>query len=216
MPFEKFVRTKFTNKNDPTVTLDKSHFRYNPVAAQQAELANKNKVIYHIDEESRKIGFEFMTESGDRSAYSLFGQEGKKSFRSAISELCRRHLWIRSVAHLADSSSRAFPMKPDFKLWTIQLCPAFEICVGASDDLPSDKGIYRYLDANGDVVYIGKGTIRRRYAEPGRDKWGISRIEYSIVDGDSDQYEWERYWLEKYKEKHHGHLPPFNRVGGHS
>ena len=218
MAFKKFVRTRIINRQDPTVTLDAHHFRFNPVASRLAKLSSNSEVIYYIDEENRKIGFEFSNESDDRSAYSVFPEGGKSSYRSAINEICARYSWVRAVAQLPDPRDRTFKLKTESnRLWVIQLCPAFEYSVAMASDVPSSvEGIYRYLDSEDNVIYIGKGNVRRRSGNPERNSWGIFKIEYSIVQGDKDQYEWEDYWLEKYKEEHDGALPPFNRVSGHS
>ena len=48
-------------------------------------------------------------------------------------------------------------------------------------------------------IYIGKGIILDRFREPDRRKWGIQKIEYSIVRK-GVQYEWEKYWLDNFKE----------------
>ncbi len=213
MAFEKFVRTRVANRSDPIASLSKSHVIFNAVAARLAQLPSKSNVIYHIEEESRKVGFEFTSDAVDRSSYAIFSKKGSNVFRSSIGEVCNRYPWVRSVALLRDSEDRRFQMKPEAKLWVIQLCPAFEHSVESISDVPADaKGIYQYLDTRGEIIYIGKGNIRQRRADQGRDDWRISRIQYSIVNGDDKQYEWERYWIEKYKEKHDGNLPPFNRV----
>ena len=59
MAFKKFVRTRVTSKSDPIASLSKSHFLFNAAAVRLAELRSKSRVIYHIDEENRKVGFEF-------------------------------------------------------------------------------------------------------------------------------------------------------------
>lgn len=217
MAFVKFVRTKVTNKTDPIASLSKNHFHFHAVAARMAELEHKSHVIYHFDAESRKIGFEFRSDADDRSSYAIFSKVGTKSFRSTISDVCNRYPWVRAVALLDDPEDRKFLMKPEQRMWVIQLCPAFEHSEKSVSDVPTDaNGIYRYLDAGDKIIYIGKGNVRRRYAEKGRSDWGISTIEYSIVSDDDAQFEWEHYWVEKYKEKHHGNLPPRNLVSGNS
>ena len=58
MAFEKFIRTKLTNRTEPIVSLSTSHFTFNSVAAGMIGLESNMRLIYHIDSENRKIGFE--------------------------------------------------------------------------------------------------------------------------------------------------------------
>jgi hypothetical protein len=77
-------------------------------------------------------------------------------------------------------------------MWTISLCPAFEMRVGSGSEIPANAaGIYRYLRGN-DVVYIGRGTIRSRFNSPERQEWDFDTIEYSIVLNDQQPH-WESY-----------------------
>lgn len=215
MAFEKFIRTRTIDRSSPVASLSKSHFHFNAVAARLAELTSNTNVIYHFDEANRKIGFEFTSATDDRSSYSIFKSRGSNSFRSSIGGVFNRFLWVRSVAILPNSEDRRFLMRLVSNLWVIQLCPAFEISALSVADVPRDAvGVYRYLDAKNEIIYIGKGNVRQRRAEQGRDDWGISAIQYSIVNDEDKQYEWEGYWIEKYKEKNSGSLPPFNRVSG--
>jgi len=80
--------------------------------------------------------------------------------------------------------------------------------------IPSDaKGIYRYWDKDV-VVYIGKGNIKDRFREVGRSDWKFDTIEYSIINDENEQYEWESYWLEKFKEENSERLPYYNKIAG--
>ncbi|MCY3821476.1 MAG: hypothetical protein OXH52_19340 [Gammaproteobacteria bacterium] len=102
----------------------------------------------------------------------------------------------------------------------IRLMPAFEESITPSritesrDDL---KGIYRYLGGGDgqEVIYIGKGSIRRRFQEEAaRRQWNVSRIEYSALDDDQTAYEWEAWWIQRHREEH-GDRPRYNSVDSH-
>ena len=134
--------------------------------------------------------------------------------------------WIGAVARLADVEARKFELKEypgslppgeGESPWFIRLMPAFEESVVPSQvgSLgPGIKGIYRYF-SGGMVVYIGKGIIRDRYQqEPERASWGVSRIEYSMIEDDQEALEWEAWWIERFRKENGGAFPKYNRVGG--
>jgi hypothetical protein len=94
--------------------------------------------------------------------------------------------------------------------------PSFETRVNRSDATRinfGDKGIYRYLK-NTQIVYIGKGNVRDRLNEQQREDWDFDIIEYSIIEKQDEQFEWENYWIEKYKEENEGFLPTYNLISG--
>ncbi len=64
------------------------------------------------------------------------------------------------------------------------------------------------------MIYIGKGCVRERYREFGRDNWGVTRIGYSIIENDEEAYKWEAWWIDRFRTEHGGSLPLFNQVGG--
>ena len=123
--------------------------------------------------------------------------------------------WVQSVTKLAPKSRR-FTVSKEGNLWVIQLCPAFEEQrARESADIPSDaSGVYRYVRESGEVVYVGRGLIKSRLAEPQRVDWDFDRVEYSIVSNPDDQVMWETYWLDKIKRENKGKLPRYNRVSG--
>ena len=99
-------------------------------------------------------------------------------------------------------------------LWIIQLIPAFEITTTDISSVPtSGKGIYRYLDNRGEVIYIGEGSIKERYYQPERREWHVSEIGYSIVNDQTERKRYESFWLDHHK-KQHQHLPTYNKVSG--
>jgi hypothetical protein len=97
--------------------------------------------------------------------------------------------------------------------------PSFEMVVERQQSgLISDdaRGIYRYRDAKGEVVYIGKGAIRNRLGEPQRKSWEFRWIDYSPIALEQDQFTWEAFWIDRFKESNNGRLPYYNRQAGQS
>ncbi len=100
--------------------------------------------------------------------------------------------------------------------WAIYLAPAFEEQnARESKKIRAEaQGVYRYVREGGEIVYIGRGWVRRRLAEPQRQDWDFDRVEYSIVESPDQQVFWETYWIDRFKEEHKGSLPFYNRVSG--
>ena len=215
MAWQKFTRTRSVDKEKPVLTLSKSHFYFSAVAARITELKEGSRAVYHVDESNRKIGFEITSEDVSHS-YSIFPKSSGKGFRCTSADMIASYDWIRKVAHLRDPSERRFYLRLEGKLWVVQLCPAFEISVPRDDDksIPAEeKGVYRYLNA-GVIVYIGKGNIRSRLRESGRNSWHFDTIEYSVVSSEDQQYQWESYWIDRYRENNNNSLPAYNAIAG--
>ena len=97
----------------------------------------------------------------------------------------------------------------------ISIRPAFEVTSlrANASQIPDDlTGIYRYL-LNGEVVYIGRGVIRSRLASPERSDWTFDKVEFSPIEDQVEQEQWESEWLEEYRSAN-GFLPMYNRIGG--
>jgi len=107
---------------------------------------------------------------------------------------------------------------PFGKVWSIQLCPAFEErrARESKDIPPQARGIYRYVTEGGEIVYIGRGDINVRLRSPERQAWQFDMIEYSLVDDPDQQVRWEAHWIDRYKDDHKGKFPVYNKVGGTS
>ena len=214
MALIKFKRVK-RFKDEPTITISEGRFFYNVLFAKIAELEKFNFVSYHVDEEERKIAFEFLTDRDDDS-YSLKKSGGKGTLSGAV-ELFNGFPWIRKVAQIKDPNQRSLAVKKEGKLWSVKLMPAFEnqIKINERNLIPdSIRGIYRCLDKDSEIVYIGKGDIKRRIGEHIRNGDKFFTIEYSTISKEEEQFEWENYWLLQYKEKHGGRLPYYNNNSG--
>jgi hypothetical protein len=128
-----------------------------------------------------------------------------------------QHAWIKRISTLPQKDRRFYDPKKEGQKWVIQLCPSFEVRrARESSEIPSDAvGIYRYARENGEIVYIGRGEIRKRLACPDRVDWDFDVVEYSLVSDPDKQIKWEDYWLEKFQNAN-DKLPFYNKVSGFS
>lgn len=216
MALVKFKKTR-TVSDVPQVSIRQGRFHYNATFGRLADLEKKKSVVYHLDAVKREIHFQFLGQSSDEDAYTLENRGGVAKCRSAATDLIKKNIWIRSVATKNNDSLKSFEARREKSFWVIRLCPAFEYSLSKNDlgSLPSDaRGIYKYLNIDGATVYIGKGVIRARAQDPERIDWNFETIEYSLIDSESDQFEWEAFWIDRYLDDHAGELPAYNRQGG--
>ena len=198
----------------PFVTLCPYTILFNAAFARIAELKAGELVTIYVDSENLKIAFEFRTEKSLNS-FVLTQKPGTRGVSCSGWGLVQDYSWIRSVTKLA-RSERRFSASKEGKLWVIQLCPGFEERrARESANIPSDaRGIYRYVRENGEIVYIGRGEIRKRLSRPDRQDWEFDQVEYSVVADPDQQVKWEDYWITRFRETNKGRLPIYNKISG--
>jgi hypothetical protein len=207
------IKKIIVQKDEPSVTVSQNRFSFNAVMKKLAELDKYTHVTFYVDEENRRIAFEFKQNSNDEDDYQII--KIKSQIICASREIFKKQ-WVAKVNEL--KGQNVFAAKHEGKKWIITLCPAFENQIKRDDakNIPVDiKGIYRYLDT-GRIVYIGKGNIKTRLNSSERGNWKFDLIEYSIINDDEKAFEWENYWIEKYKDENKGQLPTYNLISGHS
>ena len=210
MAWTKIKKTNFSS-NEPVISINNKRFSYNTVFSKIAELEKKPFVSYYMDEENRKIGFEFNSEETENS-FKVVLNKSKGNY-SQSTELFSKN-WIEKTSKLK-ILNRFKPMK-DGKKYVITLMPIFEFKVTKAKylNIPSDTfGIYRYLD-NNKTVYIGKGDIRTRLKDLQRKDWLFDTIEYSIIKDEESRTEWESFWIERFKSENDNKLPAYNLIRG--
>ena len=156
-----------------------------------------------------------MAQSGQKGAHKLARPKGSSGRECWVQGLINETPWIKAAAAMK-RKFKLFQYPRNQKIWAIRLVPWFELSVLPENisSIGTAAGIYRYRDAEGEVVYIGKGLIVDRYRDPARRTWGIARIEYSLVPEEDEQYKWEKFHLDDFAKEHDGRLPRFNMVAG--
>ena len=134
--------------------------------------------------------------------------KSKSTFSISARGRVQRYEWVNGVTKLPKKDRKFSPSK-EGKFWVIRLCPSFENRKDRrSKDIPSEaQGIYRYLRQNNEIVYIGRGAIKSRLADPERKEWDFDRVEYSLVQDPDQQIKWEDHWIERFKEENGGKRP---------
>jgi plasmid maintenance system killer protein len=184
----------------------------------------KGVKFFEDDEDSYYLGFKFKNDLQEPNTLSLNAsgrsRGGSAGFTIKAAELINKNPILKNVQKMASRQDRTFEVFYEQKtnIYSILLRPNFEIIVKFSDrnTIPDAfKGIYRYRNNDGQIIYIGKGGVKARVNSPERKEWGISKIEYSVLLDDDKSYYWENYYLERYVSTF-GSKPPFNVIMGKS
>ena len=215
-------RDSFQGSDRPFISVTGQHFGFNAMFVKMAELSPEKRVNIHADPENFRLGFEFHTDKARQNSFALASQSSARKGEKRTGMQCTAYSvtnefpWVKSVTKLPVKDRRFEPTR-EGKLWVIQLCPAFEVKKAReSEDIPSDtRGIYRYL-REGEIVYIGRGDIKKRLRSPEREDWDFDVIEYSLLEDPDQQVKWEDFWLTRYKENHEGKLPIYNKLSSTS
>ena len=206
------------------VMISKSGLSFNSKFIKNKDLKDMVSVGFFADDKDPyKFLFRFYEQEGldNTLVLSKTGRGNYISYGRMVKakEIFSKNRVLSSIQKLVMKSSRTFDIKYDKfeNFYYISLRPSFENYVLAdkvSSLISKANGIYRYLDKEENVIYIGKGNIKTRFQSPERNTWGIHKIEYSILNSDDESFKWESFYLNEYQNQF-GILPPFNIINGH-
>ena len=231
MALKLFKPKKYT-KFEEYIAFNKSGMYFSAGFVKAQSLDKSQFIRFYIDDEDEyKFAVSFSEEEeedslaltrtrGARSnpANSFYVNAAKiRNTIPSIKKFYKSYLGTSNSEHKLDNKfqlkfDRASSEQVDKKVFVFYLLPTFEKeCEPAF--IPEGSGIYRYLNENNSVIYIGRGNLKQRFSEFGREDWGIKKVEYSLVDDKERQEELETYYLDLF-EKRHGVLPRENKVRG--
>ena len=122
--------------------------------------------FFSDDEDPYYLGFKFVADSSEPNTLTLLAsgrsKGGSAGFTIKASELINKNAILKSVQKLPEKQDRTFEIHFDKreKIYSILLRPNFEISTNWADKnkIPEEYlGIYRYLNKDGQILYIGKG-----------------------------------------------------------
>ena len=201
--------------DEPEVIIKHNRITFNVILDRLAELDKYSYVCIFSDDENRRLGFKFLRKKEEDSDAFKLSRAGSRGCWCFSSDLFSKN-WVRKAAQNSDLNR--FACARDDGMWTITLIPSFETSVTRSEAFrlgQNISGIYRYLSATGELVYIGKGNVKTRIVDKKRDDWKFDTVEYSIVSDDKEALAWERFYLDKFKNDNGGDLPLYNKINGH-
>ena len=223
MAWNKVQLEKIIPKGE-NLTISKSGINFGANFISSNNLTHKKSVEFYTDSSNAyKLGFKFLDEVSNSS---LTLQKATRSSNTngrftKASELINRLPILKKIQDSDNRNNKILEILNDDSekdVFFVNLKPSFENLINYEDLNMLDetlRGIYRYIDEEKKIIYIGKGMIKDRAKSKDRDKWNIKIIEYSVIENDNDSYHWENFYLDEYKSRW-GALPAFNRVSGHS
>ena len=210
---------------DSVLYVNKSGLSFSANFVKKHNLENSEGIkFFQNDEDPYFLGFKFTQTTNEPNTLTLLAQGrskgGSAGFTIKASELINKNAILKNVQKLPAKQDRTFEIHFDKNegMYSILLRPNFEVSISWQErnKIPEEfKGIYRYLNTDGQVIYIGKGGIKTRANSPERKDWGVFKLEYSVILDDDKCYYWENYYLERYVATY-GAKPPFNVIMGKS
>jgi hypothetical protein len=184
---------------------------------RKADIAGCSRASLFLSSDGMRLAFRFHNDEKDDDAFIL-GRDGGGRGSGINRAICARTLFDQSATlyRLVEenvSARRYEPIKIDGGRWMIAFAPCFERDVIDPKELPdNESGIYRYVRGK-EIIYIGKGNYRERCLSPERKSWQFDQIEFSRLNDEVAEAQWESFWLNEHR-RQHGHWPFHNRIGG--
>lgn len=186
---------------------------------RMANISDCTRASLFLSKDGFRLAIQFHSNENDDDGFTLAKDGGgAKSdiYRNRVIcavTLIKQSAVISSILR-EDKGARRYEPKKDINgRWIVNLIPCFERTLGQSDEVQAGiTGIYRYRSSI-DTVYIGRGNLRDRFADPARRTWDFNRIEYSVLNDDAAERRWESFWLDEYRRKN-GRWPLYNQIGG--
>ena len=210
---------------DSVLTISKSGVFFSAVCVRKYGLLGKEGISFlHDDEDPYLLGFRFHASQKGFNMLAIQSQSrglgAGGGFFIKATELISKNPILKRVQSLKNKSDRTFEifLNKTEDYYYIYLKPVFELSatwVNRNKINDDARGIYRYIDKNDQILYIGKGLIKQRASDAERANWGIDKIEYSVIEDENKALEWESYYIDLYVTTN-GLRPPFNRIKGHS
>jgi hypothetical protein len=179
----------------PQITINKNRVGLSRDFVKEAEIQNKKFLTLTFDTELRKINFQF-SENDAPGAIKVRGNWDEGFYISG--RIIYDKEWISNISK---TTYNTFEVKKIRNKWEVSIAPTFENSINRSEisKIPNNVcGIYRYMD-KGEIVYIGKGQIRKRFNRKDRENWIFDEIQYSIVGDNDTQFYWEKFWIKNFK-----------------
>jgi len=208
------------------LTISKSGISFSAKFIKDNNLVEKEAIEFFDNPENEyQLGFSFLDELGKFGSLGILKNNANKTgFRCAgrslnAGELINKKKILKKIQQDPIKQNRVFEIKKfkqDLNIYYVDFSPIFEQSLDYAliDSLDySIKGIYRYLNETGEIIYIGKGKIKERAKADDRSEWGVKKIEYSIIEENDQMLLWEEYHISRFLD-HNGVKPLFNKIKG--
>jgi hypothetical protein len=204
-----------TSKFDHNLSITAQGFGFSAKFIKDNNL-EKNKFVQFGEDTENK--FKFYVGFPEKNSESCFELQGhsKKNFNRTV----KAGFFINSNDILKEikngsltAQQRRFNLEYDKSnsMYFFQVIPNFESSC-SPDNLEDVQCIYRYLNNDNIVIYIGIGNLKKRFKAPEKSSWisEVKTIEYSLVEDKNDREKFENISLKAYVSKY-GQKPIYNK-----
>ena len=205
-----------TSKFDHNLSITAQGFGFSAKFIKDNNL-EKNKFVQFGEDTENKFKFYVgFPENNSESCFELQGHS-KKNFNRTV----KAGFFINSNDILKEikndksltAQQRRFNLEYDKNnsMYFFQVIPNFESSC-SPDNLEDVQCIYRYLNNDNIVIYIGIGNLKKRFKAPEKSSWisEVKTIEYSLVEDKNDREKFENISLKAYVSKY-GQKPIYNK-----
>ena len=208
------------------VSFTKTGGRFSAAFIKGHDFRNHQSFRVHVDDDKPyKIIFEVVEEKNAPNSKKL-RKDGEGCGRvfalNAIKEEFKTVETLIKLKHSVHTHSFEIHALPHSKnYFYCDIIPMFEQTRSWEDrnSIPSKmNGIYKYLNHEDTVIYIGMGNIKERTSESDRKDWGIKTIQFSEVVDFSEHKritkEYESTHMQNHKKMNDNNLPIHNFMNG--
>lgn len=206
-----------TNLRGEYISIRSVGFTFSAALIKKYNLQNKKAVAILKGDNPFLLGFEMLDEI-EKGSYTLRSASNDNSAATRTihcGSIINQSKLLTRIKDLPTRDEKSFKVEVQDNILIIRLAPCFEQLIAFSDikDLNKEKsGIYRCLDSQDKIVYIGSGKIKERaIARQKETGTQFNYIEYSEIPDREQAMYWERHYHKEFQ-KRFGELPLFNRI----
>ena len=168
---------------DEYITISKSGFFFSADFMEKNKLTQNNYCqFFTSSDEEYKFGVSFSKDKLEGSFAIINTLRGKYKEKSMARSTTATAFFnstpiFKELVKTGYKQRFGLKFEKNSNCYIFKVIPCFEISK-KPDDIPDDiTGIYRCLDKDKHILYIGKGNIKSRVKEHDNKGWGISKVE---------------------------------------
>lgn len=211
-----------TSSHEEYVSLTKSGFYFSSKFLKNNNLQDKLFIVFYNDSEDiYKFYCEFLDKKNVHSL-SLIKKKGIRTLQVKATEFINESKILKNIRDdkILKPHQRKFQISldRDSGKFFFKVIPNFEKNLKPNNfgNIQDIKGVYRYKNINDEIIYIGKGWIKKNFKRPDKQNWidEVSTIEYSEVPDENDQFKFEEISISAHKMQNDGKKPKYNILSG--
>ena len=215
MPIKKFTPSH-TSQYEEYISILPSNFGFSSKFLKNNNLKQKKYIEFAFDTDDIYKFYFSLSDNKTENSLSLTGHSKRYGLNVKGGEFVNSSKILMSIRddNSLTPQQRRFQIFKDLveDMFYFKVIPNFEK-KSKTNELPEkDKGIYRYINSSNEIIYIGIGGIKDRFASDDRKSWinEVKEIQYSVIEDKDEREKYENIYLKLYKNEH-GTLPKYNK-----